>query len=251
MISKSQIQFVKSLQMKKFRELHQAFVVEGPKMVEELLGGKITVMKIFAGQDWKKAADTRQLENIEVITAGESDLARISSLKTPNQVLAVAKIESEKPLTAQHFSDLVLVLDGMNDPGNLGTILRVADWFGIKTVICSENTVDLYNPKTIQASMGSLFRVNVYYKNLVDLLREVAHDVEIFGTFLNGENIYTKPLPEKGIIIIGSESHGISAEVAKMVNRKLFIPSFSKGAESLNASIATAIVCSEFRRRKN
>lgn len=251
MISKSQIQFVKSLQLKKFREMHQAFVVEGPKMVDELLGSKIPMMMVFAGQDWQKEANTRQLKDIEIITVGESDLARISSLKTPNQVLAVAKIESEKPLTAQHFSDLLLVLDGINDPGNLGTILRIADWFGIKNVVCSENTVDLYNPKTIQASMGSLFRVQVFYRHLVDVIGKFGQDIPVFGTFLNGNNIYAEQLPEKGIIIIGSESHGISDDVGRLVNKKLFIPPFSKGTESLNASIATAIVCSEFRRRKH
>jgi TrmH family RNA methyltransferase len=141
------------------------------------------------------------------------------------------------------------MLDGINDPGNLGTILRISDWFGIKTIICSENTVDLYNPKTIQASMGSLFRVDVYYQNLEEVIREFGDKTEIFGTFLEGNNIYHEQLPDKGIIIIGSESHGISNAIAKSVNRKLFIPPFSNGAESLNASIATAIVCSEFRRK--
>ncbi len=230
--------------------MHQAFVVEGPKMVEELLFNQISVMKIFASGDWPQTSYTGFLKGIELFNVSKSELERISSLKTPNQVLAVAKIEPPKILTAQHFDELVLALDGINDPGNLGTILRIADWFGINNVVCSKNTVELYNPKTIQASMGSLFRVNVFYQNLVDVIGKFGQNTHVFGTFLNGNNIYSEPLPEKGIIVIGSESHGISEEVGRLVSKKLFIPPFSKGAESLNASIATAIVCSEFRRRK-
>lgn len=249
MISKAQIQLVKSLQNKKFRDAHQLYVVEGTKMVLEMLLTERPVSQLFAIEKWFEHFGKKISDNIETIKISENELSRMSSLKTPNQVLAVAKIPDNSILTSLQFADLTLLLDGMNDPGNLGTILRIADWFGIKTVICSENTVDLYNPKTIQASMGSLFRVDVYYQNLPAVIRESGHDMEVFGAFLNGKNIYREQLPTKGIIVIGSEAHGISTEVASLVKNRLFIPSFSQGAESLNASVATAIVCSEFRRR--
>lgn len=250
MVSKSQLQLIRSLQQKKFRELHQLFLVEGPKMVNELLMSRIPVSKIFADPDWLKINRKNIPDGVETVTVSENELSRISNLKTPNQVLALAKTIQPQPLSHNKFEDIVVMLDGINDPGNLGTILRISDWFGIKTIICSENTVDIYNPKTIQASMGSLFRVEVHYRNLPEVISEFVNECDVFGTFLEGKNIYREHLPENGIIVIGSESHGISPEVAALIKTRLYIPSFSQGAESLNASIATAIVCSEFRRRK-
>lgn len=182
-------------------------------------------------------------------------MERITALSSPSPALAIAEIPATPILPVAAINDLVLVLDDIKDQGNLGTIIRIADWFGIETVICSENTVDLYNPKVIQATMGSVTRVRVAYFNLPEFLSSMDPAIKIYGTFPEGENIYSIPLDPKGIILIGSESTGISPEVAYKVTDKISIPSYSPAtgrkdhAESLNASIAAAIVCSEFRRR--
>jgi TrmH family RNA methyltransferase len=185
----------------------------------------------------------------------EGEMERITALSSPSLALAIAEIPI-MPIPPAVINDLVLVLDDIKDPGNLGTIIRISDWFGIESVICSENTVDLYNPKVIQATMGSMLRVKVTYANLPEFLTSVAPMIKIYGSFPKGENIYSVSLEQKSIILIGSESSGISREVVSKVTDKISIPSFVKASgagdlsESLNASVAAGIICSEFRRRK-
>ena len=185
----------------------------------------------------------------------EDELSMITALTTPSPAFAIVSIPDTALEPGSFNRKLILALDDIRDPGNLGTIIRIADWFGISAVICSETTVDLYNPKVVQATMGSIARVPVHYTNLAGFLSGLPASLNIYGSFLEGENIYTMDLNNEGIIIIGNESKGISGSVAKFVTDKLHIPSFAAGkgpaaqAESLNASVATAILCSEFKRR--
>ena len=256
MISKAQIKHISSLKLLKFRKANGEFVVEGEKMVHELIMSDYKVNALYATPAWLEANQEliRKYQlNAEKISPKE--LERISSFKTPNQVLATAQIPINLELQI-NFEDLILVLDDIRDPGNLGTIIRTADWFGIRMIVCSQNTVDLYNPKVLQASMGSFMRVNVFYEELTSFIKKAKSEkVNVYGTFLNGMNIYAEKLAEKGLIIIGNESQGISPEIEKLVDHKISIPSYTINpalqAESLNASIATAIVCAEFRRMKN
>ncbi|MFA6367900.1 MAG: RNA methyltransferase, partial [Bacteroidales bacterium] len=242
---------IASYKLAKFRNQDEVFVVEGVKMVDELLRSNHTIEMICATKNWieehKKIASQINLNIQEIKT---QDLERISSLTTPNQVLAIVKRKESKPIELK--SQLVIALDEIKDPGNLGTIVRIADWFGIENIICSENTVDIYNPKAIQATMGSLFRINITYNNLFQYLQTIPSSHPIYGTIIEGgKNIYQENLRQEGIIVIGSESHGISQEIKQLITHPLTIPSFSKeqGPESLNASIATSIICSEFRRK--
>jgi len=248
MPSVNKIKYLKSLHLQKFRNEYREFIVEGPKMVSEAIGSDFDLTGIFGLSSW--AGRTRDIpislqKRIEIVTPAE--LARISYFKTPNEVLATVKIP-EISINEHIFNDLVLMLSTISDPGNLGTIVRVADWFGIKHIICSPDSVDVYNPKVVQATMGSIFRVNVYYKDLQEVLSGLPQNLPVFGAFLEGNNIYKETLPGKGIVIIGNESHGIDEQLKPFIPNKIFIPSFSGGAESLNASVATAIICSEFRR---
>ncbi len=251
MISNAQIKTIASYKLAKFRNQDEVFVVEGVKMVDELLRSNHTIEMICATKNWieehKKIASQINLNIQEIKT---QDLERISSLTTPNQVLAIVKRKESKPIELK--SQLVIALDEIKDPGNLGTIVRIADWFGIENIICSENTVDIYNPKAIQATMGSLFRINITYNNLFQYLQTIPSSHPIYGTIIEGgKNLYQENLQQEGIIVIGSESHGISQEIKQLITHPLTIPSFSKeqGPESLNASIATSIICSEFRRK--
>jgi RNA methyltransferase, TrmH family len=186
----------------------------------------------------------------------EGEMERITGLSSPSPTLALGEIPQTNSLPCSQINDLVLALEDIRDPGNLGTIIRIADWFGITSIVCSDQTVDLFNPKVIQATMGSVARVRVDYCNLPEFLSSLDPSTKIYGTFPEGENIYTKQLEPEGIILIGNESSGISAEVASHVTDRITIPSWSPEssrrdhAESLNASIATAVVCAEFRRRK-
>jgi len=252
LISIQTIKRVKALQQKKFREEEKRFVVETPKIVEELLRSKtysvevVYALKTWIDENWKRFAR----HTFEEVTPKE--LERISGLQAPNQVLAVV----EKPEVSTDlntvFSDTSLMLDDIRDPGNLGTILRIADWFGIKHVICSNESVEYTNPKCIQASMGSFLRVEVHYADLPKILSEKPESTPIYGAFMEGENIYQTELNPKSCIVIGNETHGISKPVEALLTKKIHIPSFSTEqthAESLNASVATAIFCSELRRR--
>ena len=249
MISKARIKWIKSLEMRKFRLQNNAFVAEGPKLVGELLPYS-TPLYIAATKEWL-AQNARLLSKIkEVDEVSQDELERASFLRTPQSVLAVMPIPERKLDNSNLQDQLVLALDGVQDPGNLGTILRIADWFGIRQVLCNEGTADVFNPKCVQSCMGALARVEVYYCNLPEVLIKVK--ALIYGTFLNGKDIYKEELSQNGIIIMGNEGNGISEEVSKLVNRRLLIPNYPKGSpttESLNVAVATGIVCAEFRRR--
>lgn len=240
MVSKSQIKLIKSLSQKKFRNAHGLFVVEGIKGIKEFLNSDYELVSIYS------TGESFNIQEKLFTRIDELELKKISSLKTPQKALAVFKIPNAKE---PELSGLTIALDGIRDPGNLGTIIRLCDWFGIKNLICSRDTVDCYNPKVVQASMGSLTRVKIHYLNLKDLLAE-NHDLPIFGTLLEGENIYTKKLPGSGIIILGNEANGISPEIQSYITQSLNIPQFGhrQETESLNVATATAIVLSEFRR---
>jgi TrmH family RNA methyltransferase len=258
MVSKKQIQLVNSLKQKKYREEHQLFIAEGAKIVPELLRSDIKVEQVFATREFLERHTVG--ENIECIEVKYNELERLSAQTTPSDVLAVCKIPvhvfDKKVLKGK----LTLVLDDIKDPGNLGTIIRIADWFGIDTIICSKESADAYNPKVVQATMGSIARINLHYLELSELFSDLNTSLDpgksfpIYGALLEGEDLYKKQLSEEGIIVIGNESRGISGAVEAFVNQRITIPSFAhyksgKGeAESLNAAIATAIICSEFRR---
>lgn len=250
MLSKNDIKFIKSLEHKKFRTEKGLFIAEGHKLVNELLPNFECIL-VAATQDWILSKHTITAERVETVTPDE--LRRTSLLQTPQDVLAVFRIpHNDIPLISAASSNIVLALDDIQDPGNLGTIVRIADWFGIKHIYCSKGTVDIYNPKAIQATMGAIARVSVHYINLSDTLKEISNKIPVYGTFLGGEIIYDTTLSENGVIIMGNEGNGICREVAQAVNRKLYIPNWPQGAEtseSLNVAIATAVVCSEFRRR--
>lgn len=251
MLSKALIKRISSYKESKYRNQDKVFVVEGVKVVNELLNSCFEIETICALRQWLDDNSKSIINKTNnIIEVSGDELKKISSFSTPNQVLAVVKTPSPKEVV---FKDkLVIALDQINDPGNLGTIIRIAHWFGIEDIICSENTVDQFNPKTIQSTMGSLFRVNVSYHNLKSYLQNLPKDYPIYGAVVeNGENIYEKQVQKQGIIIIGSESHGISNEILPLINNPITIPNFSinQRAESLNASIATGIIVSEFKRR--
>ena len=248
MISKNQIKYIHSLETKKGRNKENAFVAEGPKVVADLMAFMQPQM-IVATEEWYRANPTVSNGNgCFVVT--EDELRKVSFLQHPQQVLAVFPIK-DKQKEAVVEKKLYLALDGVQDPGNLGTIIRIADWFGITRVFCSRDTADVYNPKVIQATMGSVARVDVVYVDLAELFGSLPDGYPVYGTFLDGEDIYKKALTSHGIIVMGNEGKGISPAIGELVNNRLLIPNFPKGrdtADSLNVAIATAITCSEFRR---
>jgi len=250
MLSKNDIKNIKSLEHKKFRTEKGLFIAEGHKTVLELTG-KFSCTLLAATQDWLDCHRNIPAERIESVTTDE--LKRASLLQSPQDVLAVFRIpKSEIKMSDTAQNNLVLALDDVQDPGNLGTIIRLADWFGIKDVFCSKGTADIYNPKAVQATMGALARVRVHHTDLKQSIKELPESVPVYGTFLDGEIIYDTKLSANGVIIMGNEGNGITPEIKQSVTHKLYIPNWPKGAptsESLNVAIATAIVCSEFRRR--
>lgn len=250
MISKNQIKFVKQLALKKYRKQEGLFVAEGPKVVGDLLDAGFRPHLLFALNEWNSRGYACQEVN-------EEELQRVSFLQHPQQVLGVFELpptptSQDSSLFTSHSSllnskaILSLALDGVQDPGNLGTIIRIADWFGIDTIYCSEDTADAWNPKVVQATMGSIARVNMVYTDLKELILKAK--VPVYGTLLDGENIYTSSLTANGIIVMGNEGNGISQEIRSLITHKLRIPQFHEGPESLNVAIATAITCSEFKR---
>lgn len=256
MISKAKLKYIHSLQTKKGRTVNSVFVAEGPKIVSDLLSAYQPEM-VLATTDWLKQHQQHLLKTHEQITANQvievtqDELQKASFLQHPQDVMCVFKQHTRQP-KVDPMSELVLVLDGIQDPGNLGTIIRIADWFGIKNIICSEGTADVYNPKVIQATMGSIARVHVMYTNLCSYIDSLPETVAIYGTLLDGQDIYQETLTDTGIIIMGNEGNGISQEMRKRINKPLLIPNFAKDphtADSLNVAIATAITCSEFKRR--
>lgn len=249
MISRTRIKWIKSLEMRKYRLQEKAFVAEGPKLVGELLPYS-TPLYIAATKDWLDANRHLLRAVKEVDEVSQTELERASLLRTPQSVLAVMPIPEMRLDISSLQKKLVIALDSVQDPGNLGTILRIADWFGIHEVLCSEGTADVYNPKCVQSCMGALARVEVFYCNLPEVLGQV--EMPVFGTFLDGTDIYKEELSGEGIIVMGNEGNGISQPVAKLVNRRLYVPNYPKGSlttESLNVAVATGIVCAEFRRR--
>jgi RNA methyltransferase, TrmH family len=257
MLSKKQVKQISSLKEKKIRKELALFTVEGEKSVEEFLSGGIKVNAIYATSAWilKNQGILHEAgKRTEVIEVSENELKKISTLSTPNEVLAVCAIPEYELNIEDLKKNLSLVLDEIKDPGNLGTIIRIADWFEIRDIICSEDCVDAYNPKTVQASMGSLGRVKVHYLKLPGILDKLK-GIKVYGALLEGENIYNTKLENKGIIIIGNESRGISESIKRYITQKISIPIFSNNKdsapESLNAAVATGIICSEFRRREN
>ncbi|UKN02871.1 RNA methyltransferase [Paracrocinitomix mangrovi] len=241
-LSKNEIKLLKSLQQKKFRNSEQTFVVEGIKMVNELLKSeKQEITAIYHTAEYETNHPKARL-----ISKGE--LERISGLKSPNAVLATVKIPDEKQLNTPNDS-FVILLDNVNDPGNLGTIIRTADWFGINTVICSEDTVDCYNPKVVQSSMGAIFRQEISYLNLMDAVKKlIAAGYTILGADMDGEDLYTYNFPDKCALIMGSESHGLSDELKSHLTR-ITIPKFGD-TESLNVAQAAGIIMSAYRMKK-
>lgn len=250
MISKNKIKYIRSLELKKNRNKEGKFVAEGFKVVDDLLALQPADL-IVATQEWlhgKHLAD-----QTEVVEVTEEELKKVSFLQHPQQVLAVFKQATSGDYSI-NTNELNLALDGVQDPGNLGTIIRIADWFGITHIYCSQDTADVYNPKVVQATMGSIARVKVEYGNLLALVESLPADVPVYGTLLDGDNIYQQTLENRGLIVMGNEGKGISPALAKKVNRRLLIPNFPEGratADSLNVAIATAITCSEFRRTKS
>ena len=248
MLSKNKIKYIRSLELKKKRKEEQVFVAEGHKLVGDLLG-HFPCKLLIATSNWLKMNHSATAN--EIIEVTQEELSRASLQKTPQEVLAVF-VQPSYDLNPEVIkSSLCLALDDVQDPGNLGTIVRIADWFGIKHIFCSTGTADIYNPKTVQATMGAIARVKLHYCNLSEVLGSLT-DIPVFGTFLDGENIYTQELSNHGIIVMGNEGKGISPNVSRFVNSKLLIPNFPQGcetSESLNVAVATAITCSEFRRR--
>ena len=251
-LSKNKIKYFNSLSLKKNRDNEQVFIAEGVKLVGDLLP-YFRVKYIVATREWLVCNRVEANEIIEV--DGLDEMKKITLLSTPTPVFVVF----DRPQynfdidVLLNNKELILALDAVQDPGDLGTIIRIADWFGIKNILCSQGTVDVYNTKTIQSTMGALARVKVHYVDLldvIDVLREKGFPV--YGTFLDGDSIYNAELTNYGVIVMGNEGNGVSADVAKLTSRKLLIPSYPANeatSESLNVAVATAIVCSEFRRR--
>ena len=248
MLSKNKIKYIHSLELKKNRKKEGVFVAEGHKLVGDLLP-YFHCRLILATTTWLE--EHLDIQADEIIEITPEELVKASLLKTPQEVLAIFEQPQYDYTTDVIKNSLCLALDDIQDPGNLGTIIRLADWFGIEHIFCSQGTVDVYNSKVIQATMGALARVKVHYCNLPELISSLK-DVPVYGTFLDGENIYNKPLSENGLIIMGNEGNGVSKEVSQLINNKLYIPNYPTGratSESLNVAIATAVVCAEFRRR--
>ena len=239
MVNKNQIKLINSLQQKKYRKLHNLFIAEGKKVIQELIEANFSLEHLFVT---KENLFDKKFHS-ELIS--DAELKKISALTTANDCLAVFKI---KEVNSKSSTGLELALDNIKDPGNMGTIIRLCDWFGISKIVCTEETVDIYNPKVVQATMGSLARVEVLYTNLTDYLKTA--DVAIFGTFMEGKNIYKTELPSQGIIVMGNEANGISAEIESLVTQKISIPRFGnlQQTESLNVATATAVILSEFKR---
>ncbi|MBX9886414.1 MAG: RNA methyltransferase [Flavobacteriaceae bacterium] len=241
MVSKNQIKLITSLQQKKYRIANKMFFAEGIKAVNELLTSNFELVNIYTTLN-----DFTSVPSDKKTIISESDLKKISALATPNTCLAVFYMPAEKPIIS---SGLIVALDSIRDPGNMGTIIRLCDWFGVEQILCSKETVDIYNPKVVQATMGSITRVNVSYIDLISYLSTVT--IPVFGTFMDGENIYQSSLPSEGIIVMGNEANGISKEIESTVKSRLSIPRFGtvQKTESLNVATATGIILSEFKRK--
>ena len=240
MLSKGQIKLINSLSQKKYRQKNALFVAEGIKVIKELLNSNFELERLFS------EADLFFTENNKMQLLEANELKKITKLATPQTALALFKIPQKKQTITEDF---IVALDGVRDPGNLGTIIRLCDWFGVKQLLCSKDTVDCYNEKVVQATMGSIARVEVIYGDLAEEISKL--DLPVFGTFMNGENIYESSLSFKGILVLGNEANGISDEIKQLSKHQISIPQFgeTKNTESLNVATATAILLSEFKRR--
>jgi len=240
MLTKNQIKYITQLKQKKYRDLNKIFIAEGFKVIKELLNSNLQLEQIYTSKKLKFDVSRAFITEISDV-----ELKKISLLTTPNECLALFKM---KEVSHPSKNGLKVALDNVRDPGNLGTIIRLCDWFGITDLICSDETVDVYNPKVVQATMGSLTRVNVFYTDLPTYLKK--YELPVFGTFMDGENIYKQQLPNEGIIVMGNEANGISKETEHLVTQKIAIPRFGalQQTESLNVATATAIILSEFKR---
>ena len=252
-LSKNKIKYIRSLELKKNRQAEGVFLAEGHKLVGDLLG-HFPCRFLAATAEWFAVPENRcKVSADETAEVSEEELSRASLLKTPQQVLAIFEQPRSPTDPSVIRQSLCLALDDVQDPGNLGTIVRIADWFGIEHIFCSNGTADIYNPKTVQATMGAIARVKLHYCNLPEFIGNASEkNIPVFGTFLDGENIYTQHLPKNGIIVMGNEGNGISEQIAQKVSNRLLIPNYPQGcetSESLNVAVATAIVCAEFRRR--
>lgn len=237
MLSKNEVKYIQSLYHKKQRQQEGLFIAEGPKLITELLASHFTIKTIYATQQW---VSNNTVTHPAIITITELELERISNLQTPNQIVAI--VQQQIPTAAPDFSNgLTLALDGIQDPGNLGTIIRIADWFGITQIICSLDTVERYNPKVIQSTMGSFLRTKLWYQDLATTFS--LANVPVFGALLEGKSIYDVVKPTAGILVIGSEGNGISNAVLPLISHPVTIPRIG-GAESLNAAVATGIIVS-------
>lgn len=257
MISKNRIKYVHSLEMKKYRKKEGVFVAEGHKLVGDLLeSGSFACKYLMATDEWleqNKNLLEESLKHVEMNQVTEDELRKVSFQEMPQQVLAIfEQPEYVVDVNEEANKNLCLVLDDVQNPGNMGTIVRMADWFGIEHVFCSIGCADIYNPKTVQATMGAMARVQVHYVDIPEMLKNLDKKIPVYGTFLDGENLYQKELENRGLIVMGNEGKGVSEVVESFVNERLFIPNYPEGrktSESLNVAIATAIICAEFRRR--
>jgi RNA methyltransferase, TrmH family len=246
MISKSQISYIKSLHQKKNRKEQGHFIVEGLKSIQEFINSNYIVDSVYCTENLVPKLDNLS-QKIKPVGITESELSRISTLSTPQAILAVVQIPKQTDLNVKKLDGSFLIaLDGIQDPGNLGTIIRTADWFGLNTVLCSMDTAEVYNPKVVQASMGSLSRVNVIYTNLRVLFSQI--NFPVFGAVLEGKSIYETDFGHEGIILLGNEGNGISKDLQERINYPITIPRYGK-AESLNVAISASIFCSELRRK--
>jgi TrmH family RNA methyltransferase len=248
MLSKSQISFIKSLHQKKYRKEHGLFIVEGIKSIKEFIQSSYQIHTIFYNSEQYNLLP-KLPANINLFEVKNAELDKISTLQTPQGFLALVHIPKNKELDLKELKNqFTLVLDGVQDPGNMGTIIRTADWFGFKNIICSADCVEVFNPKTVQATMGSLARVNIYEADLQALL--TANTIPVFGALLDGESIYKTQWGAEGLIILGNEGKGISPEVIKKINKPVTIPRIGE-AESLNVAVSAAIFCAELVRVRN
>lgn len=254
MISKAKIKYIRSLELKKNRQREGVFVAEGPKAVGDFLKTRPALF-IACTESWKNSGATSQHpQAAETAIVSHEELCKISFMQHPQEVLALFPIPQNNPHSQPGSEELCLALDDVQDPGNLGTIIRIAHWFGISRIYCSPGTADAYNPKTVQASMGSLAHVNLVYTPLPQLISSLPPHYPVYGTLLNGENIYHTHLTPHGLIIMGNEGSGISVDLQSQITQRLRIPNYppeTPTADSLNVSVAAAVVCSEFRRRQH
>ena len=250
MLSKATLKLIRSLNTRKGRRKEGLFVAEGPKLVGELLG-RFNCVRVIATEAWEESVALEK--DVIVDWVSEDDLQRASLQQTPQQVIALFRqpqddVNPKNLLTRQ----LCIALDGVQDPGNLGTIVRLSDWFGVEHLFCSVETADIWNPKAVQATMGGIARVRVHYVNLVELIRSLPADIPVYGTSLEGDCLWESPLSERGLIVMGNEGNGVTSAVDALCSRRLYIPRYPQerqGTESLNVAMATGIVLAEFRRR--